>query len=99
MYLLFSGFHWGDTEPGVVSGSKRTKKKHTCIYGLILIYSHLVRVLKRFVIYSNQMPSHHIVHAQDPQDVVEQLQAISPLIMRPVSHTDQRSAQLPQHHG
>lgn len=27
MYLLFSGFHWGDTEPGVVSGSKRTKKK------------------------------------------------------------------------
>lgn len=49
--------------------------------------------------YSNQMPSHHIVHAQDPQDVVEQLQAISPLIVRPVSHTDQRSTQLPQHHG
>lgn len=51
------------------------------------------------IIYSNPMPSYHIVHAQDPQDVVEQLQAISPLIMRPVSHTDQRSAQLPQHHG
>lgn len=74
------------------------------MYGLGIFESNIYRFsfsvcLKRSVMYLGQMPSHHIVHAQDPQDVVEQLQAVSPLIMRPVSHTGQRSAQLPQHHG
>lgn len=43
--------------------------------------------------------SHHVVPAEDLQDVVEQFQAVPPLVVRPVGHGGQRPAQLPQHHG